>query len=92
MQKIVIDIFDDFSALIRRFGSDAKCDDFNHTWVNFAGRRLEDELGDGWMDDMDPDDFDRYFETFQKTFGELTVENEVGMGSAFIISIPVAEI
>jgi len=70
MQKIVIDLFDDFPALIRRFESDAKCDDFNNTWLNFTGRRLEDELGDGWMDDMHPDDFDRYFETFQKTFGE----------------------
>ena len=71
MQKIVIDLFDDFPALIRRFGSDAKYDYFNNTWLNFTGRRLEDELGDGWMDDMHPDDFDRYFETFQKTFGEM---------------------
>jgi PAS domain-containing protein len=70
MQKIVIDLFDDFPALIRRLGSDAKYDYFNNTWLNFIGRRLEDELGDGWMDDMHPDDFDRYFETFQKTFGE----------------------
>ena len=69
MQKIVIDLFDDFPALIRRLGSDAKYDYFNNTWLNFIGRRLEDELGDGWMDDMHPDDFDRYFETFQKTFG-----------------------
>jgi PAS domain-containing protein len=69
MQKIVIDLFDDFPALIRRLGSDAKYDYFNNTWLNFTGRRLEDELGDGWMDDMHPDDFDRYFETFQKTFG-----------------------
>ncbi len=63
-------LFDDFPALIRRFGPDAKCDYFNNTWLNFTGRRLEDELGDGWMDDIHPDDFDRYFETFQKAFDE----------------------
>ncbi|HMK61126.1 MAG TPA: ATP-binding protein [Dissulfurispiraceae bacterium] len=60
--------FDNFPALIRKWGENAKCDYFNKTWLDFTGRQLADELGDGWMDDIHPDDFERFIEQFNKAF------------------------
>ncbi len=63
-------LFDDFPALIRRTGLDAKCDYVNKTWLSFTGHPFEEELGDNWMDGIHPDDFDSYFEPFSLSFGK----------------------
>jgi len=63
-----IPAFDNFPALIRKWGKDARCDYFNKAWFDFTGRQPDDELGDGWMDDIHPDDFDRLVERFHKAF------------------------
>ncbi|RJQ46932.1 MAG: PAS domain S-box protein [Nitrospiraceae bacterium] len=62
-------LFDDFPALIWRSGLDAKCDYFNKTWMDFTGRTLKQELGDGWAEGVHPGDVERsvkiYFDSFQ---------------------------
>src|SRR4029079_11016919 len=44
---------------IWRSGLDARCDYFNERWLEFTGRSLEQEMGDGWADGVHRDDFER---------------------------------
>ncbi len=57
-----------FPALIWRSGPDAKCDYFNKTWLQYTGRTLEQELGDGWVEGVHSDDragsLKRYVDAF----------------------------
>jgi PAS domain S-box-containing protein len=55
-------------ALIWTAGLDKLCDYFNEPWLRFTGRRLEQELGNGWAEGVHPDDFDRCLATYAKAF------------------------
>ena len=37
-------------------GPDGGRIDFNRTWLRFTGRTLADEVGDGWLEDVHPED------------------------------------
>jgi two-component system CheB/CheR fusion protein len=56
--------------MIWRSGLDASCDYFNDTWLSFTGRKLEQELGNGWVEGVHPEDVDRcmayYLERFDR--------------------------
>lgn len=47
---------DSGQALIWTSGLDKKCDYFNKPWLEFTGRTLAQELGDGWVEGVHPDD------------------------------------
>lgn len=41
---------------------------FNQVWLDFTGRSLEQELGDGWVDGVHPDDRARCMEVYLRHF------------------------
>jgi PAS domain S-box-containing protein len=49
-------------------GDDGMCTFFNRAWLEFRGRRLEDELGNRWLEGVHPEDRDLCLETYLKCF------------------------
>ncbi|MCB1179205.1 MAG: PAS domain-containing sensor histidine kinase, partial [Leptospiraceae bacterium] len=61
-------IFEEFPALIWRSRLDKLCDYFNKTWLDFTGRTLEEEFGNGWTERLHPDDFDYCLNIYTTSF------------------------
>ena len=55
-------------VLIWSSGPDKQCDWFNEAWLVFTGRAMAQELGDGWLEGVHPDDRHRCLETFSRAF------------------------
>jgi PAS domain S-box-containing protein len=49
-------------------GSDALFAYFNRAWLEFRGRSLEEEIGNGWIAGVHPDDRDLCMATYLKSF------------------------
>jgi PAS domain S-box-containing protein len=43
---------------------------FNKPWLEFAGRTLGQEIGDGWMEGVHPDDLERCWQSYSVSFDE----------------------
>ena len=48
--------------------TDKLCYWFNKPWLNFTGRTLEQEFGNGWTEGVHPDDFNRCLNTYVTSF------------------------
>jgi PAS domain S-box-containing protein len=49
-------------------GADKLCTWFNQQWLSFVGRTLEQELGNGWIEDVHVDDVALCFDTYVQAF------------------------
>ncbi len=49
-------------------GLDRLCTYFNQGWLDFTGRTLYQELGNGWTEGIHPDDLSRCMQTYIKAF------------------------
>ena len=49
-------------------GDDGMCTFFNRSWLEFRGRRLEEELGNRWLEGIHPEDRDLCLETYLRCF------------------------
>ena len=55
-------------VLVWRSGPDKRCDFVNRPWLEFTGRTVAQELGNGWSEGICPDDLDRFLRTYVSAF------------------------
>jgi PAS domain S-box-containing protein len=61
-------ITDATPILVWMSGTDKLCYYFNKSWLDFVGRTLEQESGNGWAEGVHPDDFDRCLQIYVTNF------------------------
>jgi len=62
------ELLDASPVMVWMSGTDAMCTFFNRAWLEFRGRTMSEELGNGWADGLHPDDRDLCVETYLKAF------------------------
>lgn len=55
-------------GLVWGSGTDSLCNYFNARWLEFTGRSLEEELGNGWVRGVHPDDKERRMDLYRHSF------------------------
>ena len=61
-------VVDSLPLLAWMSGPDKRCTYFNKPWLDFTGRPLESELGDGWTEGVHAADLQRCLETYTRAF------------------------
>ncbi|BAY98880.1 two-component hybrid sensor and regulator [Tolypothrix tenuis PCC 7101] len=61
-------IADSSPVLIWMSGTDKLCHYFNSSWLEFTGRTLEQELGNGWLEKVHPEEYQYCQETYINAF------------------------
>jgi len=59
---------DGAAVMIWTSGPDKLCTWVNTQWLTFVGHTMEQELGNGWAENIHPEDFDRCLQTYTKSF------------------------
>lgn len=62
-------LMDSGSALVWLAGTDMQCTYFNRVWLEFTGRTIEQEQGNGWVEGVHPDDVERCIAIYTESFG-----------------------
>jgi PAS domain S-box-containing protein len=59
---------DGAAVMIWTSGPDKLCTWVNMQWLTFVGHTMAQELGNGWAENIHPEDFDRCLQTYSKRF------------------------
>jgi diguanylate cyclase (GGDEF)-like protein/PAS domain S-box-containing protein len=63
-----LSLLEEFPALIWRADPQGRCDYFNKAWLDFTGRSLSDQAGDGWAQGLHPDDAEKCLQIWREHF------------------------
>ena len=63
---------DSAPVLIWMATPDTLCTFFNRGWLEFTGRTMVEELGNGWTEGIHPDDLDRFLAVYLGAFEQRT--------------------
>lgn len=59
---------DSAPVLMWMSGRDKLCTYFNKSWLDFTGNGMEDEIGEGWLRGVHPEDLERCLEVYASAF------------------------
>ena len=59
-------------VLIWMADTSKSCTWFNKAWLDFSSRAMEQEIGFGWVQNIHPDDLDRFLQTYSAHFDART--------------------
>jgi two-component system CheB/CheR fusion protein len=62
------DMADAAPVMIWVSGPDKRCTFFNQGWLNFTGRTMQQELGNGWAENVHSEDLDRCWQVYSSSF------------------------